>query len=211
MQLPKQDHYELARDAALRRLRERIDAERLSLLGARLSEDGSAVVLPSLCWEFEVQLAPFAMYLLPEREDVSVTWQILALDYLGAENPAPPRRFVSFADFAEGRGYLPAFDSRVNRRLSHTVGRERESFIKAAERLGTAVGEGDPMRGMFRFFPLVEFQVVRYEGDEDFPPACKVLFSDNLLSIFSMEDGIVAAERLASALEGKTPAAAAGG
>ena len=48
---------------------------------------------------------------------------------------------------------------------------------------------------------------MRSEADEDFPAACNVLFSDNTLDIFSMEDGIVAAERLVSALEGGTPAA----
>jgi hypothetical protein len=32
-----------------------------------------------------------------------------------------------------------------------------------------------------------------------------------VLSIFSLEDGIVAAERLVAALEGKTPAARKGG
>jgi hypothetical protein len=95
----------------------------------------------------------------------------------------------------------------VNRRLSHTVGRERDAFIRAAERLGAAIGEDDPVRCMFRFFPLLEFQVVRHEGDEDFPPACKVLFPDNLLSLVTMEDGIVAADTLVSALEGKSPAA----
>jgi hypothetical protein len=84
MQLPKQDHYEVARDAALRRLRESLDPDRLGVLWARLSEDGKTIVLPSLCWEFEVRPAPFAISLLPERREVAIVWQILVLDYLGA-------------------------------------------------------------------------------------------------------------------------------
>ncbi len=51
---------------------------------------------------------------------------------------------------------------------------------------------------------------MRSEADEDFPASCNVLLSDNVLTLFSLEDGIVAAERLVSALEGKTPAAKKG-
>lgn len=208
MRLPRQDHYEIARDAALRRLQEGLGAERLALIGARLAEDGGTIILPSLCWEFRVQASPFAMSVLPGGGEVSMVWQILVLDYLGAREPVPARGFASFADFPDGRGYQPAFEQRVIGRLSRTAGRDRQTFVQAVERLGGApVGQG-PVRCILRFFPLLEFQVVRYEGDEDFPPSCNVLFSDNLLSILTMEDGIVAAERLVSALEGKGPAAA---
>jgi hypothetical protein len=232
MLLPKQDHYEVALGAALRRLRERLDADRLRLLRARVSGDCNTIVLPALCWEFEVRTEPLAISLLPQRCQVSIVWQILVLDYLGAEHPAPPVRFVSFADFPDGRGYQSAFEARVIRRLDRMLGRDPGALPRAAERLGAVPvgrlahaessssasagapgsvrlpGEGDgPVRCIFRFFPLLEFQVVRHPGDGDFPPSCNMLFSDNLLSIFTMEDGIVAAERLVSVIEGKTPAA----
>ena len=168
---------------------------------------GATVALPVLCWRLEVCLEPYAMRVLPDGREAGITWQILALNYLGARQPAPPRGLRSLADFAEGRGYEKAFEGRVIGRLSRTAGRDRESLARAAERLGAVPTGHDPMRCMFRFFPLLEFQVSRYEGDEDFPASCSVLFSDNLLSLFSMEDGIVAAERLVAALEGKTPVA----
>ncbi|MHC4480859.1 MAG: DUF3786 domain-containing protein [Planctomycetota bacterium] len=205
IQLPEQGHYELARDAALKRLRRGLDAERIAALGGRPQEESGAVVLPSLCWEIEVRTDPFVMRLLPEGGELSVVWQILVLNYLCAREPAPPSRFLSFADFAEGRGYLRAFESRVCARLSNTVGRDRQAFVRAAERLGASPVGGDPLRCIFRFFPLLEFLVVRYEADEDFPVSCNVLLADNLLSVVTMEDGIVAAERLVSALEGKRP------
>jgi len=231
MPLPRQDHYEVALGAALRRLRERLHADRLRLLRARVSEDCGTISLPSLCWEFEVQVQPFAMSLLPDRREVSVVWQILVLDYLGAAHPMPPARFVSFADFPDGRGYQSAFDARVVRRLDRTLGRDPGALSRAAERLaavsvghiphagggpgpasGSLPAEADgPVRCIFRFFPLLEFQVVCEPGDADFPPSCNVLFSDNLLNILTMEDGIVAAERLVAAIEGKTPAASKSG
>ena len=187
-----------------------MERDRLGVLGARLAEDGAIVDLQALCWQLRVRTQPFSMHLLPGGQEVSLPWQILALDYLAAETPIAPTGFVSFADLVAGRSYLPAFQSRVTDRLSHTVGRDGAAFRDAVERLGATPVEGDPVRCILRFFPLVEFQVVRYEGDEEFAPSCNVLFSDNVLSILSLEDGVVAAERMVAALEGKTPAARKG-
>lgn len=210
MQLPKQDHYEIARDAALQKLTADLDAARLEALGARLDPETGAIVLPTLCWQIEVQPEPFAMCLLPGREPVAISWQIIALNYLAAPHPQPPHGFVSFADIPEGRSYLSAFDGRVCQRLSHTAGREAAAFEEAARRLGAEPIAGKTTRCIFRVFPLFELEVVRSEADEDFPASCNVLLPDNALALFSLEDGIVAAERLVSALEGKTPAARKG-
>lgn len=206
MQLPRQDHYEIARDAAVRKLNADLDAAHLEALGVRMDPETGAITLPLLCWELEVRPDPFEICLLPQRMPVAISWQIIALNYLGAEHPEPPHGFVSFADFAEGRGYLSAFDSRVVQRLSRTVGREGGTFLEAARRLGASPVGRDPVRCIFRFFPLFELQVMRYESDEDFAPYCNVLLPDNTLKLFSLEDGIVAAEKLVSALGGRTPA-----
>jgi hypothetical protein len=208
MPLPVQDHYEVARARAVGRLRGRLTPEHLGVLGAARSADGRAVVVPCLCWEFAVSTEAWRVSLLPEGTRLSVLWEILTLDYLGAACPRPPRSFLSFADITEGRGYQDAFESRVLGRLSGGVGRDRDALVGAVERLGGVAGGGDPLYCMLRFFPLLEFQLVHHAGDGDLAASCNVLFPDNLLSLFSMEDGIVAAERLVSALGGKTPALA---
>ena len=210
MRLPEQDHYQIARDTALRRLEGRLDGPRLERLGVETSEGRGVLTVPVLRWEVSVRLDPYAMTLLPEGRQVAIAWQILVLNYMGSQSPEPPRGFRSFADFSEARGYQSAFEGRVNRRLSYTAGRELDGFLAAARRLGAAVVEGEPVRCLFRFFPLLEFQVVRYEGDEDFPPSCNVLLPDNAPRLLSMEDVIVAAERLVAALDGRTPAAPPG-
>ena len=202
--LPHQDHYEIARDRGAEELRRRLDAERLRGLGVEVSDEGG-LVLASLCWRFALTADPFSMVLLPQGRECSVVWQILALNYLNADLPPEPGRFVSFAEFAESRGYLRAFDGRVTERLSRTAGREAQGFIAACERCAGTQGTSRPLSYLFHFFPRFEFQVVRYEGDEDFPPACNVLFPDTALEVLSAESMIVAAERLVSALQGKSP------
>jgi hypothetical protein len=144
------------------------------------------------------------MVLLPGGEECSVVWQILALDYLKADVPRPPERFLSFADFVEVRTYLKVFEGRVTGRLARGVARDAQEFAQAAERCGGVKG-GSPPAYLFRFLPRLELQVTRYEGEEDLPPACNVLFPDNAMQVLSPECVIAAAELLVSALKGKRP------
>ncbi len=169
MQPPKQDHYEIARDAALRKLNDDLDAARLETLGARRDPESGRIVLPTLCWELEVLPEPFEMCLLPERDPVAISWQIIALNYLAAPQPQPPRGFVSFADIPDGRSYLSAFNGRICQRLGHTAGRDADAFEQAARRLGAEPIAGKTTRCIFRVFPLFELEVVRCGGGRGLP------------------------------------------
>lgn len=202
--LPYQDHYEVARDAGLERLKQRSDAGRLRRLGAHRREDG-AIELASLCWRFAVRLDPFRMEVLPERREANIVWQILVLDYLCHEPAGAPERFLSFADFPQLRSYLKAFEGRVIQRLNQTVGKDKEEFVSAGQRCHGTGGAAEPLSYLFCFFPRFEIQVVRHEGGEEFPPSCNVLFPDNALDLLTAESIIVAAEKLVSSLRGKKP------
>ena len=204
IQLPRQDHYEVARRAAQKRLRECLDRWRLEWLGVRVNEGGS-MELPCLCWTFGLDQDSLTPRLLPDGAELSIIWQILTLDYLCAPVSPAPARMLSFADFAEARLYAKPFEGRVLRRLDATVGRECESFDAAARRCGGLLQAQEPMRYRFPYFPRFHLEIVRHSGDGDFPAACNMLFPDNMLSLFSVEDGIVAAELLVSALSGKGP------
>jgi len=203
-ELPYQDHYEIARNAGVDRLRAGFDTRRLEQLGAALI--GDSIGLDVLCWQFRLTLEPFSMVLLPGGQEVSIVWQILVLDYLSGHPGSSPGRFVSFADFPDARGYLPTFDKRVIQRLSFGVARNPEEFVRRAEQCAGARGSDVPLTYLFRLFPKLELQVIRHEGDEDLPPSCNILFPDNALDLLTAECMVAAAERLASALEGKGPA-----
>ena len=86
------------------------------------------------------------------------------------------------------------------------VGADAEAFADAARRCGGVQGNADPLAYLFRFFPRFELQALRYEGDEDFSPSCNVLFSDNALSVLSIESVIVAADEMITCMKkGKGP------
>ena len=204
IRLPHQDHYEIARQRWAERFRERFDRQRLTRLGAVVGEEG-AVTVPSLCWRLRARLDPVSVTVEPDGREAGIVWQILVLEYLAADPGRPPVRFVSFADFPQARSYLKAFEGRVTGRLTDGVGKDRGRFARAAQGCCGVPGSERPLSYLFHFFPSFELQVVRYEGDEEFPPACNVLFADNALDILSAESMIVAAERLVSALHGKGP------
>ena len=200
----RQRSRELAREAAGKRLRQCWDPTRLHGLGALL-KDGGRLELPCLHWRFGLDEDSLAPRLLPTGAELSVLWQVLVLDYLCAPVPHPPGRMVSFADFAEARTYAGPFECRVLRRLSATVGRGKDGFIRAAQRCGGTCLYQEPLRYAFRFFPRLEIEVVCHASDDEFPASCNVLFPDNAPSLFSMEDVIVAAEMLVATLGGKSP------
>lgn len=200
------DHYRIARDRVLAKLKRSFHPGRLRKLGAGVTGP-SSVELPCLAWRFAFVMEPYSAAVLPEGRDLSMKWQILSLEYLGAPAPSAPGAFVSFAHFPETRTYKPTFDGRVLARLSKGVGRERDRFVQSAERCGGILGEeSNPCTYFFKVFPRFEVQIARHEADEEFPAACNVLFPDNALDILSPESVVVAAEVLVASLEGKGPA-----
>ncbi len=198
----EKDPYLIARDTKLARLKEDFDIKRLKSLGADI-ESEVEFFLPVLGHRCRIRLDPFHICKSPSESDISVTTQVLMLDYLTAANPRRPRSFISFADFPEARGYLKPYNGRVLQRLTYTAGATENKFTEAAEKAGGVNAGSKPQRFMFRFFPLFEIQAVRYEADEDFPHSCNMLFSDNALHVLSVESLIVCAEKLVSVMQGK--------
>ena len=119
------------------------------------------------------------MTVLPEGQELKLVWQILVLDYLSSECERPQAGFRSFADFPDVRGYLQVFDGRVVQRLARTVGKDKGQFASAAERCEGVRGTDSPLTYLFHLFPRFEIQVVRDEGDEDFPTSFNLLLPDN--------------------------------
>lgn len=196
--------YLIARDKQLAELEENIDLDRFRTLGATVLND-TTFTLPLLRWECRLELEPFSLTVMPEKRDLELTCQILLLDYLSAKAPRRPTKLISFAEFPEARGYQKPYQGRVIQRLTHTAGTTAKSFSEASERTGGEQAGNNPDRFFFRFFPLFELQLVRHEADEDFPHSCNLLFSDNALTLLSVESMIVCAEKLVSIMQGKTP------
>jgi len=201
MPLKQQTNYQLAFDRALEKVRQQ-NPKTLEALGAVGTGAGH--------WELPVLNAQFAIAVNEGRVVVSggdtprIEWQILALHYLSGEPPWPmPDRWLSFGDFPAARGYEPVYRGRVLGRLCGTVGRDRSTFIEAAQRIGGARVDWGDAGFRFTIFPKLPIILVWYAGDGELGPGASCLYPSNTLSLLPVEDMVVLSEQLIGRLQGK--------
>ena len=136
-----------------------------------------------------------------------ITTRILLLHYLATADGTPQKdQWIAFRNLPGGLGYEAAFQSRANRRLSHTFGTNRVSFEAAARALaGERLSFGDASF-LFRLLPRVWLAVVLNLADEEFPANANVLFDAAVSHYLPTEDlavlGGMLAGRLVKAAQG---------
>ncbi len=188
-------------DRLAQRFAQRLEQLRQSLLnlppetvaqrsGAEWSPGNSANQAPGLrlhMWgrPYDVRLPDYTAYPAAEASnEASATAQpanpldqAMLLYYLSTADGAPLEdRWVSFADLPDGRFYNQAFQGYTGQELARAFGDDRFAFEQAAQRLGGAAYPlGD---AAYRFLPLPKTPIlaVYWQGDEDFPAACQLLF-----------------------------------
>ncbi len=103
--------------------------------------------------------------------------QILLLHYLRTADGTPlAGEWIAFRYLPDGRVYENAFEGRAPRELARVFGRDREGFVKAARALqGSELRYGDAGFS-FRALPRLLLACVLWLGDDEVPPAAKVLF-----------------------------------
>jgi hypothetical protein len=204
----KQTNYQVAADHGFEAARWQT-AETLADLGAKVGPD-DVCRLPVLNAVFEIDFTERTVTFIQSGPEgtiegaVGKRWEILALHYLCARMPAGgPAGLASFADFPDARGYQSVYEGRVVRRLCATAGRNLESFIAAAERIGGRVAPFGDVGYQFDVFPKAPVIVPWYAGDEDFPPNVSFVYPSNIFQLLPAEDVVVLSECLVSRLQGK--------
>lgn len=111
------------------------------------------------------------------RTELPTFLQALVLYYFSTCDGAPVSgRWISFTELPDGRFYTRAFQGYTGQEIVRAFQDDLESFDKAAERL-----EGKPFdlgsaAYAFQVLPHVPISVVYWQGDEDFPSTCQILF-----------------------------------
>jgi len=107
----------------------------------------------------------------------SLTLQLLSLHYLvHADGSRMADRWVAFRELPHGLVYERAFRARVEPPLLRTYSTQLDLFEKAARAIGgTPISFGD-CAFMFSVFPRIRMAIIFYLGDEELPPAVRVLF-----------------------------------
>lgn len=177
-----------------------LSADKLQALGA--SRNGEIIRVPVLRQ---------ALLLDPARREVLVegsgraklTWALLALHYLCADEVGLDTREVSLKHFADCRGYCTVFEKRIVERFLATSGRTRERFRELSEQLQATRVSSPGIGYRFDVLPRVPVTIVRHDEDEEFGASANVLYQADAGHLLPAEDRIVAAELLLDVLSGK--------
>ncbi len=118
------------------------------------------------------------------------TQQILILHYLqGATGMPLSGHSIDFREVPDGGGfYWSAFVSRAQKPLLETFGPDLDLYMKVAQSLGGEPQNLGDAAARFPAFPLVPVTHVLWGGDEEFPPAAKILFDATISQHLSTED-----------------------
>lgn len=170
-------------------------AGRLSELRAQLADaqpavlaarTGSEFVSPNFhltLWGKPVILQwPSLVALDPtSNQELRPDQQALLLYYFSLADGKPETgQWVSFADLPDGRFYNQAFQGYTGSALGRAFGQDQAAFEQAAAHLdGRPYPLGDA-GFLFRLLPFVSLLVAYWQGDEDFPPSCQVLFDSTV-------------------------------
>lgn len=196
-QNPYGQAYDLAFDVLLAK---GPSAQKLEELGVKRTGDVIAVPVPNGVLLVDLSKREVTV---KEAGPAKVSWSLLALHYLCAEETGVDTLEVSLNHFADCRTYCTVFSKRVVQRFLATAGRNEESFSEASERIGGMRVEGGGMRYTYNLLPRVPLDIVRYDGDEEFGPDANVIYRADAANLLPAEDRIVAAELLLEALSGR--------
>jgi hypothetical protein len=107
--------------------------------------------------------------------------QALVLFYFTSADGTPESgQWISFADLPDGRFYNQAFQGYTGQALARAFGSDQTAFERAAIRLdGRPYPLGDA-GFMIRALPFVSLLVTYWQGDDDFPPSCQILFDSTI-------------------------------
>jgi hypothetical protein len=167
-------------------------AQRLEALRAALSNADPARVaqlsgaqqtldrqLALAFWGRSIRISSPEWVAYPEGSDqpLSSFDQALLLYYLTTADGEPlNQEWISFSDLPDGRFYNQAFQGYTGKELALAFREDRAAFEEAAQVLGGARYPLGDAAYAFQVLPRVPLLVVYWQGDEDFPSSCQILF-----------------------------------
>lgn len=112
-----------------------------------------------------------------EKQPLSAFDQALLLYYLTTADGEPLSGvWIAFSDLPDGRFYNQAFQGYTGKELARAFQDDRAGFERAAQALGGVRQPLGDAAFAFQALPRVPLMAVFWQGDEDFPSACQVLF-----------------------------------
>jgi len=115
-------------------------------------------------------------------QTLSVSAQALLLYYFTTADGSPlTGRWISFAELPDGRVYNQAYQGYTGDLLARRFGADLPGFERASGLLaGGRISYGDSGYA-FLALPCVSLSAVLWQGDDEFPASCKILFDSSVV------------------------------
>lgn len=138
-------------------------------------QQGGEFVLPMWGQPMQIAFPQFEVIDSAGRE-AGIASQALILYYFSTSDGTPAgEEFISFSELPDGRFYTQAFQGYTGAELIRRF-RDRQTFERAATQLGGTPYPHGESAFVFDLFPRAKLLVVYWQGDEDIPSNCQVLF-----------------------------------
>ncbi len=130
-----------------------------------------------------------------DDREVSPREKIIILHYLNrSKGTQLSGKLIDFREIPGGNLYYSVFESRVHKPFLKVFGKRNSLLLGASLTLkGTKADFGDSSARIFAF-PKVPITFIIYQGDEEFPPAGKVLFDSSIYDYLTTEDIVFVCE-----------------
>lgn len=125
--------------------------------------------------------------------------QILLLRYLiEGRRSEGSGAFLTYRELPWGEVYLKAFTGRCLNRAAFAFGSRLSAFVSALQDTPAVRLDKGDAAFQVEFMPGYQVRLIVWEGDDEFPPSCQMLFSDNFPQSFTAEDRAVVGDLLIS-------------
>lgn len=115
-----------------------------------------------------------------EHHEGSLWVQALLMHYFRTADGSPLKhKWVSFRELPGGMLYEKAFQGYTGDKLAKAFGNDVDRFSRACRRLRAHPERIGDVAYRFQALPRVPVAVACWMGDEDFPPATKLLFDES--------------------------------
>jgi len=200
MGLPKQEGYRQAVEIACGKLKDTNLEQQAENGGFSYTPDtGIEITFFGKTYRIEPESCAFES---PDESVISLVTRGVILHYILEADGFPlSKRFITYGEIPGGMTYAGVFRRRVILPFINAFGQDKEKFRKASEKLnGVSALLGD-LSFTFQIFPKVPVTLVLWEGDEEFPPAAKMLFDASIDHYLPLEDVVVMGEMIVGRLK----------
>jgi hypothetical protein len=139
--------------------------------------DGGEFTLPVWGEDTVVSFPNFAIRFRSTGQECGQATQALIMYYFISADGIPlTGRYIAFSELPDGRFYSQAFQGYTGHELARKFGSDPVALQRATANLGGIPQSIGNYSALFQLFPHVTLLIVYWQGDEDFPTNCQILF-----------------------------------